>query len=202
MLRIGVTGGIGSGKSLVCSAFARLGVPVLSADLLAKELMNNDSELRRRILALLGPSAYDSNGSLNRQSVATKIFSNGTLRSKINAVVHPRVVHELDRQLAKLEREGQSMAIVEAALIYEAGYDKRLDAIVVVDANERVRMQRLMDRDQVTADEVRRRIRSQWGTARKVQKADYVIQNNGSLEELETNVRFLHSLFTLISTKR
>ncbi|MBM4161841.1 MAG: dephospho-CoA kinase [Ignavibacteria bacterium] len=202
MLRIGVTGGIGSGKSFVCSAFARLGVPVLSADLLAKELMHNDPALRRKVLALLGSSAYDSDGSLNRQSVAAKIFSNETLRARINAAVHPRVVHQLDRQLGKLEREGRSMAIVEAALIYEAGYDKRLDVVVVVDANERVRIQRLMDRDKMTADEVRRRIRSQWSTAQKAEKADYVIRNNGSLEELETNVRFLHSLFTLISGKR
>ncbi|MEK6756072.1 MAG: dephospho-CoA kinase [Bacteroidota bacterium] len=199
ILRIGVTGGIGSGKSLVCTLFARLGVPVLSADTLAKELMVKDSALRTAILKLLGASAYKPDGSLDRQYVASKIFSNKTLQKKINAAVHPRVEKELDRQLDELDRQGAKMAIVEAALIYEAGYDKKLDIVIVVDADERERVRRIAERDHTAEDEVRKRMRSQWSAGRKVQKADYVIRNDGSIEQLETNVRFLHTLFTSLT---
>lgn len=202
ILRIGVTGGIGSGKSLVCSLFARLGVPVLSADQLAKELMVQDGELKMAIAKLLGASAYEPDGSLSREYIASKIFSNKSLQKKINSLVHPRVEERLDREIARLERQGKRMAIVEAALIYEAGYDKRLDIVVVVDANEGERVRRVAYRDSVPEEEVRKRVQSQWSPSRKVQKADYVICNDGSFEELEANVRFLHTLFTSLTVKQ
>ena len=202
ILRIGVTGGIGSGKSLVCSLFARLGVPVLSADQLAKELMVQDGELKMAIAKLLGASAYEPDGSLSREYIASKIFSNKSLQKKINSLVHPRVEERLDREIARLERQGKRMAIVEAALIYEAGYDKRLDIVVVVDADEGERVRRVAYRDSVREEEVRKRVQSQWSPSRKVQKADYVIRNDGSVEELEANVRFLHTLFTSLTVKQ
>ena len=202
MLRVGVTGGIGSGKSLVCSLFARLGVPVLSADQLAKELMVRDDELKMAIAKLLGASSYEPDGSLNREYIASGIFSNKSLQKKINSLVHPRVEERLDREIARLERQGKRMAIVEAALIYEAGYDKRLDIVVVVDANEVERVRRVAYRDSVPEEEVRKRVQSQWSPSRKVQKADYVICNDGSFEELEANVRFLHTLFTSLTVKQ
>ncbi len=202
ILRIGVTGGIGSGKSLVCSLFAHLGVPVLSADQLAKELMVQDGELKMAIAKLLGASAYEPDGSLSREYIASKIFSNKSLQKKINSLVHPRVEERLDREIAQLERQGKRMAIVEAALIYEAGYDKRLDIVVVVDADEGERVRRVAYRDSVSEEEVRKRVQSQWSPSRKVQKADYVIRNDGSFEELEANVRFLHTLFTSLTVKQ
>jgi dephospho-CoA kinase len=202
MLRVGVTGGIGSGKSLVCSLFARLGVPVLSADQIAKELMVQDGELKMAIAKLLGASAYGPDGSLNREYIASKIFSTKSLQKKINSLVHPRVEERLDREIAQLERQGRRMAIVEAALIYEAGYDKSLDIVVVVDAEEGERVRRVAYRDSVPEEEVQKRVQSQWSASRKVQKADYVIRNDGSFEELEANVRFLHTLFTSLTVKQ
>ncbi len=202
ILRIGVTGGIGSGKSLVCSLFAGLGVPVLFADQLAKELMVHDGKLKMAIAKLLGASSYEPDGSLNREHIASRIFSNKSLQKKINSLVHPRVEEGLDREIARLEHQGERMAIVEAALIYEAGYDKNLDIVVVVDADERERVRRVAYRDSVSEEEVRKRVRSQWRATRKVQKADYVIRNDGSFEALEANVRFLHTLFTSLTVKR
>jgi dephospho-CoA kinase len=105
----------------------------LFADQIAKELMVHDHELRTAIANLLGALSYEPDGSLNREYVASKIFSDKSLQKKINSLVHPRVEERLDREIARLEREGKTMAIVEAALIYEAGYDESLDIVVVVD---------------------------------------------------------------------
>lgn len=198
-MRLGITGGIGSGKSLVCALFAQLGVPVLSADLIAKKIIGCDEEVQREVLHLLGEEAFDRDGSLNREHIASMIFSNRSLQKKLNAIVHPRVEKELDRQLAEFEKNGVKVAIVEAALIYEAGYDRRLDAVIVVDADQRERVRRVVERDKSSPSEVRKRMRSQWSVARKLLKADYVIRNDGSREDLERNVRFLHNLFTHIT---
>lgn len=202
MLRIGVTGGIGSGKSLVCSLFSSLGVPVLSADDIAKELMRGDASLRRALIKLLGPSAYRPDGELDRQYVAARIFSDSGLHQKVNALVHPRVEAEVGKQFAKLEKAGSRLGIVEAALIYEAGFEKQLDYVIVVDSPEPDRIQRVVDRDKVAADDVRKRIQSQQSPISKLRKADYVIRNAGSVDDLEASVRFLYSLLQTIVGKQ
>ncbi|MCX6135229.1 MAG: dephospho-CoA kinase [Ignavibacteriales bacterium] len=199
ILRIGVTGGIGSGKSLVCSTFSRLGVPVLSADKIAKELMSGNATLRKALLTLLGSSTYRSNGELNRQYVASTIFSNPALHGKVNALVHPRVEAEVGKRFVKLEKAGVRLGIVEAALIYEAGFDKHLDYVIVVDAPEADRIRRVVRRDKLTAVDVRKRIRSQQSTQSKLRKADYVVRNNGSIDDLKVSVEFLLSILENIA---
>lgn len=202
ILRIGITGGIGSGKSLVCSIFSRLGVPVLSADDTAKGLMRGDASLRRALIKLLGPSTYRPDGELDRQFVASKIFSDSGLQRKVNALVHPRVEAEVGKQFVRLEKAGNRLAIVEAALIYEAGFEKELDYVIVVDAPESDRIRRVVDRDGVEADDVRKRIQSQHSPESKLRKADYIIRNTGSINELEESVRFLFSLLQSIVGKQ
>jgi dephospho-CoA kinase len=201
MIRLGVTGGIGSGKSLVCSLFASLGVPVLSADDIAKDIMRNDDGVRRELLRLLGDAAFNPDGSLDRRYIASRIFSDRSLQRKLNAAVHPRVENELDRRLAELEAGGARAAIVEAALIYEAGYDRSLDAVIVVDADKRERLRRIVVRDKASPSDVLKRMNAQWPAARKLAKADYVVRNDGSMEDLERNVRFLHTLFSHLTPK-
>ena len=195
ILKIGVTGGIGSGKSSACTAFARLGVPVLSADNIAKDLNNNDPEIRATLASLLGTSAYHEDGSLNRPFVASRIFTDKSLQRKVEAIVHPRVEREIRRQIDMLVNRGESMVIVEAALIYEAGLQKHLDAVLVIDAEETERINRVRRRDAVSEEDVRSRIKAQLAVKKKLEKADYIIYNDGSLEELEYNVRFLYSVF-------
>jgi dephospho-CoA kinase len=191
MLRVGVTGGIGSGKTIVCSLFARHGIPVLSADDIAKNLMQNDGSLRAQLISVLGKSAYAADGTLDRAYVAGKIFSDKMLQRKVNNLVHPKVELEIDTRFAALERSGASVGMMEAALIYEAGYDKRLDVVIVVDAPESDRIKRVVARDKTSLIEVKKRIAAQSSTEQKNKKADYIIHNTGSLSELEASVEFL-----------
>jgi dephospho-CoA kinase len=202
IFRVGVTGGIGSGKSIVCSLFAKHGIPVMSADEIAKELMQTDSALRSQLKLLLGSSTYRPDGSLDRTYVASKIFSDKSLQRKVNNLVHPKVEAEVDSRFAAMEHSGKAIGIVEAALIFEAGYDKRLDVVIDVDAPEPDRIKRVVARDGSSAGEVRKRIAAQSPPEQKAKKADYVIRNSGSLSELEASVDFLVLLFKKTTKKK
>lgn len=191
ILRVGVTGGIGSGKSLVCTMFSRAGIPILSADEIAKEIMRHDKTLRRELTRLLGLGAYRPDGDLDRGYIASRIFSHGALQRKVNALVHPKVETELDKSFLSLEQAGEKIAIVEAALIYEAGYEKHLDRVIVVDAPEEERIRRVAERDNTSRESVGLRIRAQLPPQQKLRKADFIIRNCGSTEDLEASVKFL-----------
>jgi dephospho-CoA kinase len=195
VLKIGVTGGIGSGKTSVCDIFSRLGVPVLHSDEIAKELSSSNQDIRKKLIAYLGDEAFLSDGALNRKFIALKIFSNDVLRRKVEAVIHPQVEKERERRIKELVKQGHRFFIIEAALIYEAGLDKKLDAVVVVDADEATRVMRVRKRDAVPEKNVHARIEAQYDVNKKLEKADFVIYNNSTLEELESKVRFLYTLF-------
>ena len=201
ILKIGVTGGIGSGKSAVCSIFARLGVSVLYADNIAKELSNTDANIRKKLIALLGESAFQIDGSLNHSFIASKIFSIKLLQQKVESIVHPRVEKEIERKIKELAQCGERIVVVEAALIYEAGLDKKLDAVIVVDADESERINRVCKRDGVSEDAVRSRMIAQLDVSKKLEKADYIIYNNGTLNELESKVQFLYIVFKQLTNE-
>lgn len=190
----GVTGGIGSGKSTVSAILERSGVPVCSADLIARDLSESDPAVRRKIVALLGPGSYRPDGTYDRPSVAARIFSDRRAQLNLEAIVHPVVERELRIRLRTLKAEGHVIAAIEAALVYETGMDAWLDAVLLVDAPEAVRIERVMRRDGVDAASVRRRIRAQGPTAEFRRRADIIVDNDGSLEDLEPRVRFALSV--------
>lgn len=191
---IGVTGGIGSGKTTACRLLRQQGLPVLSADPLAIEIEETDRVVIKAIKTLLGSEAYLAGGALNRPYVAKSVFSNKRIRRSIEALVHPAVFRELHRRVTDLGKAGNRLVVIEAALIFESGMDTYLDFVVVVDADEPVRIARVKKRDGITAGEVRKRMSVQWPMERKTRLADFVIGNNGSREELRSKVHLLRAI--------
>jgi dephospho-CoA kinase len=196
-LLVGVTGGIGSGKSFVCSLFERLGRTVLKADSIAQEIADTDPEVRKQIRHLLGPAAYPSDGPMDRAFVAGKVFADADLLEQLNAIVHPPVILSIDHTARSLpDGQRRPYVLVEAALIYESGMEAMLDKVIVVDAAEETRIARVMTRDGVTRDAVLRRIGAQLPAAKKIARADFVIKNEENAVPLDEKVHFLNTLLS------
>jgi len=178
MLHVGITGGIGSGKTTVCRIFEVLSIPVYYADNRAKALMVEDPELRTGIIDLFGQKAYHQDGSLNRAHIAQRAFSDNSLLQKLNGLVHPAVWR--DGQNWQKNHTAAAYTLKEAALLYESGGDQLLDSIIVVAAPEVLRIRRVMERDGVSREEVTARMNKQLPQSEKVDRADYVILNDGT----------------------
>lgn len=196
-LIVGLTGSIGAGKSTVAEVFRTTGIPVISADEIARTLMANDPLLRSEIIDIVGDEAYDGE-ELDRRHVASVIFSDPERRARVNEAVHPRTIAEQGRIARDLVDRGAPIVVCEAALIFESGGEERFDYIVVVDAPRSLRMTRAAERDGVTIAEVERREESQMPAEEKVRRADFVIDNRGEREELEENARLVIDLLRVL----
>jgi len=192
MIKVGITGGIGSGKTTVCKIFEALGVPVYYSDIEAKRLMYQNKALKNNIKELLGNGAYFRNGRLNRAYVAQKIFNDKELLQKMNGLVHP-AVHEDVKQW--YQQQTQKYSIQEAALLVENHSYKKLDYLIVVTAPEELRIQRVMDRDNVSYESVKQRIKNQLPESEKVKVADFII-NNDLQSSLIQQVYTIHRMIT------
>jgi len=192
-----VTGGIGSGKSVVCELFRRLGRTVISADAVARDLMEGNAALKRSVKALLGPEAYRPEGTLDARTVAGKIFTDAALRARLNAAVFPAVIQEMHRRIRNLPpAERFPYIIIEAALIYESGLDADLDYVIVVHAPEAARIARVEKRDGATRAEVVRRARAQMPSEELRKRADFVLMNESEDGNLAPRVAFLDRLLS------
>jgi dephospho-CoA kinase len=177
MHKIGITGGIGAGKSTVARIFGVLGIPVYQADHRAKFLMASDPDIRELIIRLLGKAAYLDDHRLNTAWIASQVFSDPWQLSRLNGIVHPAV--EKDYLDWHHQHVGLPYTLKEAALIFDAGSYLSLDATIVVLADEAVRIDRVMHRDHLSLQAVRQRIEQQWPESRRKLLADYTIDNNG-----------------------
>jgi dephospho-CoA kinase len=173
---LGLTGGIGSGKSTVAMVFKTLGVPVYNSDDRGRE-MYFDPEVRIKVEALLGKKAYRGERELDREFVRKKIFSDPAMLVRINDIIHPAV--KKDFQLFKRRHKKSAYVIKETALLFEAGIDKSVDKILLITATMTLRMERLKKRDaHLSETEIEAVIAKQWGDEEKSKKADWVIENN------------------------
>lgn len=196
-LKVGVTGGIGSGKSLICKIFAQLGAPVYDADSRAKTLMIEDTILVEQIKAAFGEQSYAKNGELNREYLSQEVFNNSLRLESLNRLVHPRVQLDSDRWMN--ENANAPYLIKEAALLFEAGSYKTLDKIIVVTAPEALRVTRVIDRDKArTKADVLKIIGNQMSEEEKISRADFVIRNDESQlvipQVLKLHERFINGL--------
>lgn len=169
---VGITGGIGAGKSIVCKLLKTLGYPVFDSDAEAKRLMH--TTLKKDILELFGSQAYKNN-TLNRAYIAEVVFEDNQVLAQLNAIVHPAVREAFD-QFSKANKA--PLVFNEAAILFETGAHKNYDAIVFVTAAEETRIKRVMQRDNVSKDQVRKRMDKQWSDERKQALTPFVINNN------------------------
>jgi dephospho-CoA kinase len=190
---VGITGAIGSGKSTVADIFEENGIPVLRADTIAKELMASDPALIAAITEAFGGEAY-IDGQLNRSYLAGRIFNDPAKLAEMNGLVHPRTIAEQGARARGLVEKGQRVVACEAALIFESGGEGRFDYVVVVDADRELRVERAAGRDKATPEDILRRDAAQIPSEEKVARADFVIKNNGTLDELRRNARFIATL--------
>jgi len=191
--QVGVTGGIGSGKSLVCQIFQILGVSVYDADQRARWLMNNDEPLKMAIIHSFGPQSFDSNSTLNNKYLAKAVFNDKEKLEELNKLVHPRVAEDYGLWLSQHSKE--KYVIKEAALLFEAGSHQLLDAIVVVSAPEELRIERVLKRDPFrTREQIMNIIKNQFNEVEKLKLADYIL-NNDLNSMIIPQVLELHKIF-------
>lgn len=200
MLKIGITGGIGSGKTTVCELFRLLQVPVFNADLSAKNIMEQHPLVRENLTASLGPEIY-ANGILNRKLLARIIFTHPEHLFMVNQLVHPLVQNDFKEWA---NHQTSTYILMEAAILFESGINKLLDGVILVTAPEKLRIDRVINRDHVQAEEVKRRIDSQCSEEEKMQKSDYVIVNDEKqalipqVLKLDVILRLKHSELTVV----
>lgn len=179
-MRLGITGGIGAGKSYVSHLLTKVfGIPVYDCDSAAKRLMATSDGLRARLTALLGNDAYLPDGTLNRPVVASYLFADKDHASRINAIVHPAVKDDFLCWAAAQEQGGQRLVALESAVLLEAHLADDLDAVIFVDAPVELRLERAMQRDGATREQILARINRQKGDEDFHQACDYVIINDG-----------------------
>ncbi len=202
MIRIGITGGFGSGKSAVAEFFEQAGYPVLHADPLAKELMATNPALKKRLKEIVGREAFLEDGTLNTAHIAALIFSDHEIKKDVEAAVHPAVIRAIESKFDTLERLNKtSIAFVEAALIYESRIESMFDYIIAVTAPLETRIARSIERDGITGNEARRRINAQYHEAYVNEKADFVVDNSGNIDRLHERLQFILHLLEALAIK-
>ncbi|MEF8796431.1 MAG: dephospho-CoA kinase [Salinivenus sp.] len=184
METLGVTGGIGSGKTTVCGFLEEKGARVFYADIEAKRLMQEDASVRAEITETFGDEVYTDDGALNRAVLAEQVFGDADRLEQLNAIVHPRVFEAFEGAKERAAEEGVDLLVHEAALLFEAGGDAHVDVTAAVVAPDEARVARVAERDDVAPEQVRARMGHQLPQDELRRRADHVLENDGSLEDL------------------
>lgn len=196
-MKIAITGGIGSGKSLVSDYVSKLGYDVISADKIAKEILMTDESVKSKIIKAFGKDSYNKDG-LNTKYIAEKVFVNPENVKKINSFVHPPTIARIEKEAAEILKS-KKIVFIESALVYEANLEDLFDHVLLVTADENIRIERVIARDNVKKEDVVMRMQNQIPEKEKRGLADFVIDNNSSFEDLQNKVKFFVTLFESMS---
>ena len=190
MLKIGLTGGIGSGKSEVSNFLQSWGAYIFDADKESKNIINNNLEAQKEIIKEFGSDVIDPNQTINRQKLAKIAFQDEFHQQTLNAIIHPYVFKKINNSFEKIKIENNhNCFVVDAALIYESGADTHMDYVIVVSSLISHRTERVMSRNNITREDFLKRASLQWPEEDKENMADYIIQNNSDLESLEKEAK-------------
>ncbi len=192
-LLVGLTGGMGSGKSLAASYFRELGAQMIDADRISRELVAPEKPAWKEIIEEFGSSVLNSDQTLNRRQVAAIVFNDESKRKKLEDIIHPRVIVE-ERRLYERYRQENSrvLAVIDAALLIESGNYKNVDTVIVVQCGREEQIRRVMERDGTARNEVENRLNSQMPLEEKVGFGDYILRNDGTRESLKSQVGELY----------
>ena len=191
MICVAITGGIGSGKSYISAMLEEQGIPVYNADTESKRLTSSNVEIRSKLMALLGEEIY-ANGELNKPMLASYLFASTENAVRINGIIHPVVKEDFKRWLTNhTEKE---ITAFESAILYEAGFEDTVDAVLMVFAPRELRLERAMNRDKATREQIEARMSAQMEDEEKCRRADFVVYNDGSLPLDEQLTSFINQL--------
>ena len=191
MICVAITGGIGSGKSYVSAMLEVKGIPVYNADTEAKRLTTSNTEIRNKLIALLGEEIY-INGELNKPMLASYLFASAENAARVNGIIHPVVKEDFKRwQVCHADKE---ITAFESAILYEAGFEDAVDAVLMVFAPRELRLERAMKRDKATCGQIEARMVAQMDEEEKCRRADFVVYNDGSLPLDEQLTSFISQL--------
>jgi len=198
-LKIGLTGGIGSGKSTVARRFAELGASVYSADEIARRALEPGEPCYQSVIDAFGASILSADGRIDRKALAAIVFSDEQKRKQLNEIIHPFVIEQLfSRAKNELSGHEHSIAIFDIPLLFESRLDAQMDRTVVVACDEQERVRRIVERDRVSSEHALARIRAQMPEEERRQRANYVLENNGSLDDL---IRQIDALYNLLKAE-
>ncbi len=193
---LGVTGGIASGKSLVAAVLADLGAAVLSADDLAREVVAPGEDVLAQLVETFGTSILTAAETLDREALGRRVFRDAEERRKLNAIIHPAIAARADRRLDQLRAGSAPLIVYEAPLLFEAGGAARVDAVLVVFAAPEIQIDRLCRRDGIDRAAAENRIAAHWPQHAKLARADFVLDNSGTIEATQSQVEALYDYLT------
>ncbi len=193
---LGLTGGIASGKSTIAQAFRKLGAVVVSADELAREAVLPGTTALRQLVERFGGQILAADGALDRAALARIVFADPQARQDLNRITHPAIAALAEKRLAELRRKGLALVVYEAPLLFEAGAERRVDAVLAVTVDEKLQLARVMLRDHLSREEALARISAQMPQSEKAARADFVIDNSGSIAQALDQVRELWQQLT------
>lgn len=199
MLKVGLTGGIGSGKSTVCRLFADLGVPIVDADIIARQLVEPGQPALTRLAEAFGASILNDDGTLNRAELRARTFSDGRVRQQLDTIMHPLVYREIESVVTCLQ---SAYCIIAVPLLLETQKADAVDRVLIVDCSVETQIQRVLERDRVKREQTEAIIAAQVDRERRLAVADDVIDNSTTPAHLAEQVKKLHNLYLLLATTR